>query len=186
MKHGMSNTRLYKVWSGMKERCYNPNSPNYRNYGERGIIMCDEWRYDFMAFYKWAMDAGYDETAPRGQYTIERNDNNGNYCPDNCRWATIKEQGNNKSSNITVESNGKKMTLRQWADSSHSNYPTMLKEHQRRVAGVKPREEYLSEADKKRAMVKQAIADNPDLSVRALSDKIGISKSQIQRVKASL
>lgn len=115
-KHGKSNTRIFRIWNLMKSRCYNKNSINYSDYGGRGIIVCDEWLHDFQAFYDWSIANGYVETKSRTDYTIDRIDVNGNYCPDNCRWVNIKVQQNNKRTNKIIEFNGEKHTISEWSD----------------------------------------------------------------------
>jgi hypothetical protein len=109
--HGMTNSRLYSAWHSMKVRCTNPNTQNYKNYGGRGIAVCDEWLDSFESFRDWAMANGY-----RDDLTIDRINNDGPYSPENCRWVTKKEQGSNRRSNHFITHNGETHTLKQWAE----------------------------------------------------------------------
>ena len=110
-KHGLEHTRLYGIWSDMRLRCYDEKNIAYHRYGGRGITICDEWKNDVKAFYDWATANGYKDSL-----TIDRIDNDGNYCPENCRWATVKEQASNRRSNILVTHNGKTQTMKEWAN----------------------------------------------------------------------
>lgn len=109
--HGMSHTRLYRIRNSMQQRCENPKSISYKRYGARGITLCEEWRQSFQAFYAWAMSHGYADNL-----TIERIDNDGNYCPENCRWATVKEQQNHTSYNRLITYHGETHNVTQWAE----------------------------------------------------------------------
>lgn len=95
-ENAVSYDRLYKVWQDMKIRCGNEKCKGYRNYGGRGITICDEWKNNYRAFKEWAYSNGYNENAEFGECTIDRIDVNGNYEPSNCRWITIQEQQKNK------------------------------------------------------------------------------------------
>ena len=114
IKHGGSFDRLYHVWDSMKQRCDNPKNRGYKNYGGRGISVCPGW-YDYQTFREWSLSNGYDETAKRGECTLDRIDVNGNYEPSNCRWVNTVTQGNNRRDNITITHNGETHTVAEWA-----------------------------------------------------------------------
>ena len=106
----VSETHIYKIWQSIKSRCFRKSDRAYRYYGGRGIVMCDEWKNDFFAFQDWIVGHGY-----KDDLTIDRIDNNGNYCPGNCRFVTMKEQSRNKRNNIFVEHDGEVKILSDWA-----------------------------------------------------------------------
>lgn len=110
-KHGLSETKIYHIWEKMRARCRNDKDPAYANYGGRGICVCEEWDKDFLAFYKWSINNGYSE-----KLSIDRINNDGNYEPSNCRWATRKQQMNNTRTNHMLTHDGKTKTISQWAD----------------------------------------------------------------------
>lgn len=111
LKHGMSSHRLYSIWDSMKSRCYRKTTAPYAKYGGRGITVCDEWKNSFQAFYDWAMENGY-----RDDLSIDRIDVNGSYCPENCRWVTMREQENNRRNNKLITYNGETHTQAEWCE----------------------------------------------------------------------
>lgn len=109
-KHGQSKTRLYKVWHGIRKRCECKTDKRYESYGGRGITVCEEW-LSFTNFQKWALEHGYDENEAYGVCTFDRIDNNGPYCPDNCRIVDMKTQAKNRRNTIRIELYGRKFTI---------------------------------------------------------------------------
>ena len=113
--HGGRGDRLYGIWHGIQDRCYNPNNPRYARYGGRGITVCDEWKNSYETFRDWAMSHGYNPTAKKYECTIDRLDNDGPYAPHNCAWRSQVEQCNNRSNNHLIEYNGETHTISEWA-----------------------------------------------------------------------
>ena len=107
--HNLSGTRLYRIWQAMKNRCFNSKCPYYKHYGGRGIAVCEEWKNNFEMFYEWAMANGYKE-----DLTIDRINNDGGYEPNNCRWATRKQQQLNRRNIKFLSFNGKTLTQKEW------------------------------------------------------------------------
>ncbi len=139
LKDGRSKHPLYGTWQQMIDRCENPQVNHYDRYGGRGIKVCDEW-HDFWKFVEWSDSVG---GRPKG-YTIDRIDNDGNYCPENCRWADWGTQTRNKSSNIVVEYNGVSKTLIEWSIETGIEHQTLLNRFNRgwsseRMLTEKPR-----------------------------------------------
>lgn len=118
--HGMSRTRIYTAWIDMKSRCYRKEDSSYENYGGRGITVCDEWKDNFEPFRDWALGNGY-----ASHLSIDRKDNDGNYCPENCHWVTKQEQNNNTRRNHYVFYKERKYTLSQLAH-EHDLKPTVV------------------------------------------------------------
>jgi hypothetical protein len=118
-KHGLKKTRTYSIWGAMKTRCYNKNQPAYKQYGARGVHVCKRWKKSFENFYN---DMG---PCPQG-HSIDRIDNNGNYEPSNCRWATRSQQNNNTNSNRIIIINNVKFTAAEAAVKFNINYFTLI------------------------------------------------------------
>lgn len=125
-----SASRLYQIWAGIKTRCYNPKSQNYRNYGARGIKMCDEWQ-SYPKFEAWALSNGYNPNASKKAQSIERIDVNGIYSPGNCTWANAKQQMNNTRRNTFITYSGRTQTLKQWAEEFGISYSTFMSRYLR-------------------------------------------------------
>jgi hypothetical protein len=123
MTHGLSRdknhqkTRLYRIWAGIRTRCLNSNDKTFKNYGQRGICICNEWKNNFKVFHDWAIANGYSDNL-----TIERINNDGDYEPSNCKWADDIEQANNKRTSRIITFNGMAKTLSQWAKYYNINY----------------------------------------------------------------
>ena len=107
--HGLSKDPIYQRWNQMKERCYNPSCKSYADYGGRGIKMCDEWKDSVVSFAEWAFANGY-----KRELTIERIDNDGDYCPSNCKWIKRSEQPRNRRLCYSITYNGKTKNLSDW------------------------------------------------------------------------
>lgn len=131
-KHGMSETKLYKVWSSIKDRCFREYNKQYRDYGGRGITVCDEWKRDFKYFYDWAIENGYQDGL-----TIERKDNDGNYCPENCCWIKRTEQSKNRRNCHYITYSGVTKTLSEWCRELHVDRETLRRKEKEMMDGEK-------------------------------------------------
>lgn len=121
-----SQTKIYRTWQLMRNRCENKHDARYDRYGGRGISVCEDWKNDFVKFYNWAMENGYSE-----DLTIDRIDNDGNYCPENCRWATKEQQARNRSTNINITIGNATKTLTEWCDIFELNYSAVIGRYRR-------------------------------------------------------
>lgn len=126
LKHGMAKKRLWKIWTGIRDRCNNPNNSSYHYYGGRGISVCDEWN-DFEKFMIWSISNGYDDTL-----TIDRIDTNGNYEPSNCKWSTRKEQTRNRNITKKVTYGDKKIPVSEVAEIEGITYQKAYDKYVRR------------------------------------------------------
>lgn len=123
IKHGEKYTRLYQIWNTMKGRCNCPTNHAYEYYGGRGIRICEEWS-DYENFSNWAKSSGYADNL-----TIERIDVNGNYCPENCKWATVQEQNDNKTNSCRLTYDGETHTLKEWSKITGISYDTLSRRY---------------------------------------------------------
>lgn len=119
--HKKTNTRLFNIWQSMKQRCSVYSGKNYKDYYAKGITVCEEWQNDFINFYHWAINNGYQDNL-----SIDRIDNKSGYNPQNCRWADAITQANNKSNNKIIMYNNKKYTLAQLSREYGIKYSLLL------------------------------------------------------------
>lgn len=118
--HGKTNDKIYVIWCNMRSRCYNQKNIMFKNYGGRGIKVCDEWKNSFENFYQWAIANGYTEGL-----SIERKNVNGNYEPSNCAWITKEAQYLNRTDSHKITAFGKTQTIKEWADETGIKYDTI-------------------------------------------------------------
>lgn len=137
--------RLYVAWKSMNWRCYCKTNASYCNYGERGIGVCDEWRTSYVAFKEWSLSHGFSP-----ELEIDRKDNNGNYCPDNCQWTTPKRNARNKRNTKFVTAWNETKSLPDWIDDERCTYKHLETVRCRLRHGWTP-EAALTTASKKRA-----------------------------------
>ena len=120
--HGMTKTRLFTIWMNMKHRCNDKNNKSYKNYGGRGIKICEEWKDSFIIFKNWAYENGYDDSL-----TIERIDVNGDYCPENCTWIPLNEQCKNKRTSRKYTFNGETHCMTDWSKIYNIDFSALRK-----------------------------------------------------------
>lgn len=188
---GLSYERLYAVYNGMISRCHNKNNPHYDLWGGRGIKVCDQWRYDYQAFRKWAIYAGYDEEKDRKYQTLERIDNNGDYCPENCRWATAHEQNLNRrylgrktgayKHRWTFE--GITKSALEWCEIFGVSVPMVM--YRVKTKGMKPFEALITPTSRDTAqkVTEEEIIEmqNNGMKIKEIADYFRCSKSTIKR-----
>ena len=128
--HGMWGTRIYRIWKNMKTRCNNPNGKDWKDYGGRGITVCEEWQHNFQAFYDWSMANGYND-----DLSIDRIDCDKGYSPDNCRWTDATTQANNKHNNHLITINGVTKTCMAWIKDTGISRSTFYQRLRKGVTG---------------------------------------------------
>ena len=126
----MCYTRIYRTWRSMKDRCENPNNKRYKDYGGRGILICETWSNSFVAFWEWASSHGYAD-----DLTIERIDVNGGYNPSNCTFIPNSEQSKNRRMNVCVAIGGETKTITEWAKSNNLTFSCVYLRYQKGVTG---------------------------------------------------
>ena len=169
--HGMSRTKAYKVWEGIRWRCLNEKSNVYSSYGGRGITICDEWRDDFVAFYNYVSKLDH---FGESEYSIDRIDNDGNYEPGNVRWATKEEQTRNRRVTVIVEYAGDKIPLQEAAEREGIQYCVV---EQRWRKGKRDAELFKTP----RKFLEKVEYHGEEMTLKDVAKKTGISYSTLFR-----
>lgn len=135
VKKGEKYLRLYHAWCAMRKRC-GENNHDYKDYGARGIKVCDEWLNDYNTFKQWSLDNGFDDNLTGLEQSLDRIDVNGNYCPENCRWTDKFTQARNKTNTIYLEMDGIKKPLVEWCVIYNVPYARTLYRYHHNVRGA--------------------------------------------------
>lgn len=174
-RHGGCGTRLYSIWFDMRQRCSWDGAINWHLYGGRGIKVCDEWQADFVPFRDWALANGYSD-----ELTLDRIDVNGDYCPENCRWANLDEQNNNKRTCIYATIGGVTKSVTQWCRETgvprHTAYSRIRRGWKPELAVTEPQNTEKSKEPARRAKYKPVLVDGCDWyeSIKAAAEAIGV------------
>lgn len=178
-KHNATGTRIYNIYRGLKNRCYNQNDYHYEWYGSRGITICEEWLNDYKAFENWALNNGYQE-----HLTIDRIDNNGNYEPSNCRWITHKEQCNNRRTNHLITINGETKNISEWAETVSIDKKVIERRLKKGIEGIDLLKPPAYKKDLRKIL--QLTLDNKPIkiwnSLQEIHNELGLNKSHIAEV----
>ncbi|MBV4423238.1 hypothetical protein [Clostridium tyrobutyricum] len=187
--HKLSHTKLWNTYYGMKRRCYNPKDKRYKNYGARGIKICSEWLNDFNKFVEWSYNNGYNDNL-----SIDRINNDGNYEPCNCRWATPKQQSNNRRSNIRVNCKGKSITLKELSENIGISYQCIDARYNNGDRGkrlirkintdkkvVRGSKQHLSKLSEREVKEIKRLLEKGELQV-AIAQKYNVSKGAINSI----
>lgn len=181
-KHGGCGTRLYRIWYDMRQRCSYDAAINWHLYGGRGIQVCEEWDNDFDSFRAWALSNGYNEGLQ-----LDRIDNDGNYEPDNCKWSTRSEQGNNRRTCIYITINGETKSVSEWCEKTGVKRNTAYTRirngwsPERAVTEKARPAKKLSEKDV-RYIKKHYAPGNPKYNIKAMAERFNVSGAAIEAI----
>ena len=177
--HGSTGKRIYNIYRGIKNRCFNKNDYHYKWYGEKGITICDEWLNNYKSFEIWSLENGYQDNL-----SIDRIDNNGNYEPSNCRWVSHKIQCNNRKTNHLLTINGETKTITEWAEKNRIDRKVIERRIKKGITGEDLLKQPAYKKDLRKIM--QLTLDNKPIkiwnSLKEINDELGLNKTNISKV----